>query len=70
MYKQSQKIEQMLARLLDLLETTHRSTPELAAALNVSTPTVSQSIAALRGRGHDIRAIKHRNGWSYAIFPN
>jgi biotin operon repressor len=44
-------------------------TPLLAEALNVSVPTVSRYVTALRERGHDIRAEKHPEGWRYIINP-
>ena len=66
-YKQSQKIEQRLAELLRLLGTSRYSSPNLAATLHVSVPTISRSIAALRDRGYDIRAIKRGDGWFYVL---
>lgn len=64
-YRKSLEIEQRLAEALRLIRTGRYSTPLLALALGVSIPTVSRYIAALRGRGHDIRAERHAEGWRY-----
>lgn len=64
-YRKSLEIEQRLAETLRLIQTGRYSTPLLAAALGVSIPTVSRYVTALRERGHNIRAERHREGWRY-----
>ena len=66
-YQQSQEIESRLSRLLDLIRTGRYSTPALATALNVSMPTVSRCIHALRRRGHPIQAVRDGSRWRYKI---
>jgi uncharacterized membrane protein len=39
----------------------------LAKALNISEPTVSRCLKALRSRGHAIRAVKRGETWSYEL---
>jgi len=67
LYQRSQQIEARLAKLLRLIGTGCYSSPALAAALGISTPTVSRCIEALRRRGHPIRAIKQDNRWHFAF---
>jgi biotin operon repressor len=68
-YEQSQEIESRLARLLELIQTGSYSTPALATTLNVSMPTVSRCIYALRRRGHPIAAVREGTRWCYKIAP-
>jgi predicted DNA-binding transcriptional regulator YafY len=68
-YRKSLEIEQRLAEALRLIRTGTYSTSSLADALGVSVPTVSRYIAALRERGHDIRAERHAEGWRYVCRP-
>lgn len=68
-YKQSLEIERRLDAALRLIRTGRFSTNALAQRLEVSIPTVSRCVQALRDRGYDIRAEKHRNGWRYVIGP-
>ena len=68
-YHQSLQIEQRLDAALRLIRTGRYSTSGLAQRLEVSIPTVSRCVHALRDRGYDIRAEKHRGGWRYVIAP-
>lgn len=69
-YRRSFEIEQRLERMLHLIGTGLYSTPKLAETLEVSIPTVSRDVTALRGRGHDIRARKASDGWRYVLVSN
>lgn len=66
-YQQSQEIESRLTRLLELIQSGSYSTPGLASALNVSIPTVSRCIHALRRRGHPITAVRDGSRWTYTL---
>lgn len=66
-YKQSLAIERRLDAALRLIRTGRYSTSALAERLDVSVPTVSRCVQALRDRGHDIRAERHRSGWRYVL---
>jgi hypothetical protein len=66
-YQQSQEIETRLARLLELIRNGEYPTPALATTPNVSTPTVSRCIYALRRRGHEITAVRDGARWRYRI---
>ena len=66
-YQQSHEIESRLARLLELIQTGSYSTPTLARTLNVSMPTVSRCIHALRRRGHPITAVRDGTRWCYRM---
>jgi biotin operon repressor len=66
-YKKSLEIEQRLAEALRLIQTGQYSTPMLAEQLDVSIPTVSRYVTALRERGHDIRAMKAAGGWRFVL---
>ena len=68
-YKQSLEIERRLDAALRLIRTGRYSTTALAERLEVSIPTVSRCVQALRDRGYDIRAERHRSGWRYVIVP-
>ncbi len=67
LYQQAFEIEQRLNATLQLIRTGRYSTPKLAQALRVSIPTVSRCVQALRERGHDIRAARRADGWSYVL---
>ncbi|MBV8309909.1 MAG: HTH domain-containing protein [Planctomycetaceae bacterium] len=56
-----------MARVLDSIQGGCYSTPGLAAALDVSMPTISRYIHALRRRGHPIRAVRHGGRWCYKV---
>ena len=66
-YQRSLDIEQRLEAVLQLIATGAYSTPALAEELNVSIPTISRCVTALRERGHDIRAEKMSAGWRYIL---
>src|SRR5580700_10835857 len=67
LYQRSLGIEQRLAEVLGLIRRGRYSTPQIAAELQVSIPTISRAVTALRERGHDIRAQKQGNGWRYVL---
>ena len=66
-YQRSYEIESRLENLLQLIKTGRYSTPQLAAVLHVSHPTVSRSISALRQRGYTIESVKGPEGWAYKL---
>ena len=67
LYERSRQIEDRLNALLRLIQAGRYSTPALAAALNISIPTVSRGIDALRGRGYPIRTVHENNTWYYTL---
>jgi transposase len=67
LYQHSLEIHERLETVLLLIETGQYSTPALAKEVRVSIPTVSRIVAALRERGHDIRARKDGNSWRYIL---
>ncbi len=66
-YKRSGQIESRLQSLVRLIREGKYSTPKLAAALKVSEPTISRSLAALRERGYSIRSVRDGGEWSYEL---
>lgn len=66
-YQRSYEIESRLENLLQLIKTGRYSTPQLAAVLHVSHPTVSRCISALRQRGYMIESVKGPQGWAYKL---
>jgi predicted DNA-binding transcriptional regulator YafY len=66
-FERSLEIERRLDEVLRLIRTRRFSTRMLAEEVGVSIPTISRCVTALRERGHDIRAEKHSNGWSYVL---
>lgn len=66
-YQRSFGIEQRLDAILKLIRTGKHSTPTLADELDVSIPTISRCVTALRERGHDIQAEKMSTGWRYVL---
>lgn len=67
MYGRSKSIEDRLNAVLQLIRNGQYSTPTLADALDVSRPTISRCLAALRERGHRIRAVRNADGWAFEI---
>jgi biotin operon repressor len=67
LYARSLEIEKRLEQVLRLIRSGRYSTPKLAEKVNVSIPTISRCVTALRERGHTIRAEKHGNGWRYVL---
>jgi len=66
-YQQSLEIHDRLEAVLQLIETGQYSTPALAKEMGVSVPTISRIVAALRERGHNIRAERNDGGWRYVL---
>lgn len=66
-FERSLEIEQRLDAVLRLIRTGQYSTPALAEAVRVSIPTISRIVAALRDRGHDIKAERTSKGWRYVL---
>lgn len=69
LYERSMEIERRLEEVLHLIRTGKHSTPSLAKTLDVSVPTVSRCLLALRERGHDIKPIRGPEGWHYVLMP-
>jgi biotin operon repressor len=67
LYKRLHEIERRLNEILKLVAQGRQSTPTLAKALNISQPTVSRCLTALRERGYSIQAVKRGNYWSYEL---
>lgn len=67
LYARSLAIEARLQAVLQLIETSDYSTPELADEIGVSIPTISRDVNALRQRGHDIRAERIGERWHYRL---
>ena len=67
LYKRSLEIEKRLEAVLALVRSGGYSTPLIAEELNVSVPTVSRAIPALKDRGHQIRAERRSDGWTYVL---
>lgn len=67
LYEKSKAIEQRIARVLHLVKRGESSTPQIAAELGVSIPTVSRCIDALRHRGYAIRSMKRGSQWCYFL---
>jgi biotin operon repressor len=66
-YQLALGIHERIEEVLRLIKTGEYSTPALAAALRVSIPTISRIVAALREKGHDIRAQRTTTGWCYVL---
>jgi hypothetical protein len=66
-YQHSLEIYQRLEAVLELIGTGRYATPALAKEVGVSIPTISRIVAALRERGHDIRAERTSKGWRYVL---
>jgi len=66
-YQRSEEIENRLQSLIRLIRSGKYSTPKLATALNVSQPTISRSLRALRERGYTIRAVNEGGNWVYEL---
>lgn len=67
LYEKSFAIERRLGELVRLIRSGQHSTPALAAKLNVSVPTISRDITALRQRGYGIRSIRLSDHWAYEL---
>lgn len=66
-YERALAIGQRFATILELIRTGRHSMRTLAVALNVSEPTISRCIAALRSRGYEIRANRKGQGWCFVL---
>ena len=66
-YQQTIQIHQRLETVLRLIRTGEYSTPDLAEIVEVSIPTISRIVAALREQGHDIRSERTKDGWRYVL---
>lgn len=67
LYQRSLDIEQRLRLILKLIGTGRYSTPQLADELEVSVPTISRDVQALRERGHEIFAERRKGTWCYVM---
>lgn len=70
LYTKSLEIETRLDSLLRFVRTGQYGADELAEELGVSVPTISRGIAALRNRGHSIKARKLAGVWRYTLPEN
>jgi predicted DNA-binding transcriptional regulator YafY len=66
-YQRSLEIENRLQSVLDLIQSGGYSTPALAVALQVSIPTISRAVEALRERDFEIEAERGEQGWHYVL---
>jgi biotin operon repressor len=66
-YQRSLVIERRLERVMNLIQFGRQSTQSLAETLEVSVPTVSRCIAALRERGYSIEPHRSADGWFYVL---
>lgn len=66
-YDRSLAIERRLGDVLELIEAGKYSSSDIADRLDVSVPTVSRDLMALRERGHEIRSERHCGGWRYVL---
>ncbi len=66
-FERSLEIERRLDEVLRLIRTGRFSTPMLAEEVGVSIPTISRIVAALRARGHEIRAERQDGAWRYVL---
>lgn len=66
-YERSLEIENRLQQVLRCVAAGTYSTPQIAAELGVSVPTVSRNVLALRKRGYVIRSRKGSDGWRYVL---
>lgn len=67
LYQRSLDIERRLEAVLGMIHKGIYSAPKIAEMLDVSIPTVSRDVAALRQRGYDIEAQRGKNGWRYLL---
>ncbi len=67
LYQRTLEIERRLESVLSLIRKGGYSTPSMAVELDVSVPTISRAICALRDRGHHIRAERQPGGWCYML---
>jgi biotin operon repressor len=67
LYQRSLEIERRLEDVLGLIRRGRYSTPRIAAELQVSIPTISRAVTALRERGYDIRAQRQGSAWRYVL---
>jgi predicted DNA-binding transcriptional regulator YafY len=67
LYQRSLDIERRLQNVLRLIRSGGYSTPMIAQELDVSIPTISRDVTALRERGHEIRSERKSEGWRYVL---
>ena len=67
LYARSLQIEPRLSELLATIRKEGGSAETIAAKLGVSTATIAWGIAALRHRGHQIKAGRCGTKWSYRL---
>jgi biotin operon repressor len=67
LYQRSLDIEKRLDEVLRLIRDGGYSTPKLAEKLNVSIPTVSRDVTALRQRGYEIHSERTDGGWRFVL---
>lgn len=67
LYRRSFEVEKRLSTALRLIRSGGYCTSQLARQLRVSVPTASRYVTALRARGHEIRAKRRGDSWSYVV---
>lgn len=66
-YEPTLAIGQRFDAILDLSRAGQHSTRTLAAALDVSEPTISRGLAALRHRGYKIESRRMGQSWCFVL---
>jgi len=69
-YHRSLAISRRHKRLLGLIRSGTFSCPTLAVKLAVSEQTVYRDIEFLKQNGHDIRSLRHADGWAYELLSD
>ena len=66
-YERTIAIAKRHEALLGLIGRGRFSSPQLAAELGVSLPTVSRDIVFLREQGYGIKSVRRSSGWAYEL---
>jgi biotin operon repressor len=66
-YQRSSDIERRLEAVLTLIRSGEYSAPMIARELEISIPTVSRDVTALKERAHDILSERRDEGWRYVL---
>lgn len=66
-YERTIAIAKRHQAILSLIRRGRFSSPQLAAELGVSLPTVSRDIVFLRRQGYGIKSVRRSSGWTYEL---